>query len=122
MNFIGFKYLAIFGAFLLMVGSSIEPSVGVWVVSIGGTLLAVALGRDKSILNILFYIPIGMGWGVFGSEVLHTMWPVPQIAAAFFASMFGAEATFWAIRSFREGSMGEFMIRVLETFSPFKKK
>jgi hypothetical protein len=119
---LGFKYLAISGSFLLWVGASIEPSIGVWVISIGGTLLAAALGRDKTFVGILFYIPIAMGWGIFGSQILHSMWPVPQIAAAFFTAMFGGEATWYIVRSCREGSFSDLIISVVSALTPFKSK
>lgn len=120
-NLFGIKYfLTLVGGFLLMTGSMVEPSVGVWVVSVGGALLTSAMGKDKSINQIIIHIFIGLCWGIFGSQIIHGLFSsVPQIAASFFAAMFGVEATLYVIRNFREGSLSGFFIDVLTSISPW---
>jgi hypothetical protein len=114
---------SIVGGFLLMIGSSVEPSVGVWVVSIGGSLLTAALGKDKALYEIFLHIIIGLFWGIFGSQIIHSMFiSVPQIAASFFAAMFGVEATWFFIRNFREGSLSSIIVEVLTNLVPWLKK
>jgi len=112
-------YSGILGGFLLMVGGSIEPSVGIWVVSAGGSLLYLALGPDKRFSGAIFYLFFGICWGVFGSQVIHAISAIPQLAAAFFASMFGSEATWYIMRSFRRGDASSFLLTMVEKVNPF---
>ena len=122
-TFYGLKIFVIFlGSSLVMIGSGIEPSLGIWIISLGGTLLTAALGKDKTFTGILFYLPTGIGWGIFGSQVIHSVSLVPQTASAFFMAMFGGEATFYIIKSFRESTFFEFMLEVINALTPFKKK
>jgi hypothetical protein len=107
------------GGLFIIVGVNVEPSVGVWVISLGGTLLTVSLGSDKTVKGILLYMVMGLFWGVFGSQVIHATTQVPQVAGAFFAAMFGAEMTWFLIRSMREGSVGEFLIDLIAKLNPF---
>ena len=109
------------GGCFIIIGSTIEPSVGVWVVSIGGTLLTISLGEDKTFMGIFLYLIIGVCWGIFGSQVIHATTSIPQIAGAFFSSMFGSETTWWLIRSMREGTAGDFMIDLITKLNPFDR-
>lgn len=109
----------VLGSFLLLVGGSIEPQVGVWVVSVGGSLLAIALGPDKNFWQVCLYLICGLFWGIFGSQVIHAISPIPQPAAAFFSSIFGSEATFYVMRSLRQGDMSNFFLALVEKINPF---
>ncbi len=102
-----------------MVGGSIEPSVGIWVVSLGGSLLYLALGPDKGFIEVLFYLIFGVCWGISGSQVIHSISAIPQLAAAFFSSMFGSEATWYILRSFRNGDAGSFLLALADKVNPF---
>ena len=69
-----FHYKFLFGVlsgFLVMIGSTIEPSVGIWVISLGGSLLTVALGKDQGLGQICLHMVIGLFFGIFGSQVIH---------------------------------------------------
>ena len=115
-----FKFIWSFlGGCLIIIGSTIEPSVGVWVVSVGGTLLTISLGDDKTFKGIFLYLVIGVCFGVFGSQVIHATTNIPQIAASFFCSMFGSETTWWLIRSMKEGTAGDFLIDLITKLNPF---
>lgn len=111
-------FLNFLGGFLLMIGSAIEPSIGVWVISIGGSLLTSSLGReDKTMRMVFIHVIIGIFWGIFASQIIHSMYiNIPQVAIAFFAAMFGVEATWYFIRNFRQGSMTTFLIEVFTSF------
>lgn len=117
---IGLKYiLGIIGSFLVMLGYSIEPSSGIWIISMGGTLLTASFGKDRSLHAIILYIFIGLGWGIFGSQLFISIFPIlPQKATAFFAAMFGAESTSYVILALREGSITEIIIKFIENFRP----
>jgi len=116
--------LSAIGGFLIMVGSAIEPSVGVWIISISGALLTSSLGKDKTTKIILMHLLIGLGWGIFGSQVIHAEFPlINQQAAAFFSSMFGVEMTWFFIRNLKEVDLGEIISNMLvELFSKFSWK
>ena len=119
-NWFGFKFIWIaLGWTFIVIGSTVEPSVGVWVVSIGGTLLTISLGEDKTLKGMFLYLIIGICWGVFGSQVIHAMTAIPQVAAAFFAAMFGSEMTWFIIRSMKSGSVGGFLLEIIARVNPF---
>ena len=117
----GLKYLiGVIGGVLVMIGSSIEPSAGIWIVAMGGTLLTAAFGRDRSLHAIVLYVFMGLGWGIFGSQIIYSLFPVvPQKAVAFFIAMFGAEATSWVLKAMREGSITELLTKLISNFKPF---
>ena len=119
----GIKYaIGLTGGVLVMLGANIEPSAGIWIVSMGGTLLSVAFGKDRSLHAIILYLFMGLGWGIFGSQILVSEFPeIPQKAVAFFAGMFGAEATSYVIISLREGSFTELLSKAIGNFKPFGK-
>jgi hypothetical protein len=125
-NFFGLKFIfSFFGGALLIIGNHVEPSIGVWIISLGGTLLTASLGVDRTFKGILFYIIVGLGWGIFGSQIIHTLWSLPQEAVCFFTSMFGGEMTWYILKSMKTGSFGEFFIELVSKLSPFnilKKK
>ena len=116
----GLKYLlGLLGSTLITVGALIEPSAGIWIVAIGGTLLSASFGKDRSLHGIIIYIAIGIGWGIFASQLLEGFWPfIPQRAFAFFASMFGAEVTWYCINSIREGSITNLIVSIVTNFKP----
>jgi hypothetical protein len=121
-------FLTMIGGFLLMVGGSIEPSIGVWVVSVGGSLLTSSLGKDRSFTQIVLHIIIGLCWGIFGSQIAHGIFPsIPQVASSFFMSLFGVEATWYFFRSFKEGSISKMIVEIASNIgssiaSPWKGK
>jgi len=120
----GIKYLAsVVGGALIMLGSAIEPSIGIWVVSLGGSLLTVSLGQDQSIFHIFINVMIGLFFGIFGSQIIHT-WepPLPQIAASFFLSMFGVNITQYMIRNLRTNTFSEIVATVIDRIVPWKKE
>jgi hypothetical protein len=113
---------SVVGGFLLMVGSSIEPSIGIWVISLGGSLLTVALGEDQSIKKIVLNLCVGLFWGIFGSQIIHVWEPlIPQIAASFFISMFGVHATQYLIRNFKTGNFSDIVVAIFDRIIPWKK-
>ena len=119
--------LGAIGSFLVMVGAGIEPSVGVWIISISGALLTSSLGEDKTSRSIILHLLIGLGWGIFGSQVIHSEVPlINQQAAAFFSSMFGVETTWFFIRNLKEATFVELVNEIINTiigkFAWFKKK
>jgi hypothetical protein len=118
----GAKYLAgVVGGFLLMIGAAIEPSVGVWVISLGGSLLTVALGKDQSLKEIAIHMLIGLFFGIFGSQIIHAWWPViPQIAGSFFISMFGVNTAQYVFRNLDTTSFTDVVATVLEKLIPWK--
>lgn len=122
-NFFGLKYiLGIFSGFLLMIGAAIEPSIGVWVISFGGSLLTVALGKDQSMKQIVLYIVIGLCWGIFGSQITHAWWSIiPQQADAFFIALFGVNATQYVFRNLETTSFLDVVVTVLDRVIPWKK-
>jgi len=120
----GIKYfVSIVGGALVMLGSGIEPSVGIWVVSLGGSLLTVSLGQDQSIFNIFINVMIGLFFGIFGSQIIHTWEPLmPQIAASFFLSMFGVNITQYMIRNLRTNTFSEIVATIIDRIIPWKKE
>jgi hypothetical protein len=120
-GFFGLKYIiGLIGGLLVMLGASIEPQGGIWIVAIGGTLLTASFGKDRSLHAIIIYVFLGLGWGIFGSQILVSIFPsMPQKAFAFFTGMFGAEATLYVINSFREGSFAQFISTIIVNFKPF---
>lgn len=123
-NYFGLKYFLVsIGGFLLMIGASIEPSVGVWVVSVGGSLVTSALGKDRSFKEIMMHIIIGLCFGIFGSQIVHGVFSVlPQIASSFFLSLFGVEVMTYVLKSFEQGSITDFLIKLVVSIVPWKKK
>jgi hypothetical protein len=121
-SFFGFKYLiSLIGGTLIMIGSAIEPSVGIWVVSLGGSLLTVSLGYDQSIFHIIVNIFIGLFFGIFGSQIIHAWEPIlPQIAASFFISMFGVNITQYTIRNLKTSSFTEIVVSIMDRIIPWK--
>ena len=118
-NFFGF-ILSFIGGLLLLIGNHVEPLIGVWIISLGGTLLTASLGEDKTFKGILFYLIVGLGWGIFGSQIIHALWEVlPQEAVCFFTSMFGGEMTWYILRSMKQGSIGDFFIELIAKLIPF---
>lgn len=122
-NLFGAKSIcSVVGGFLLMVGSSIEPSIGIWIISLGGSLLTVALGEDQSIKKIASNLCVGLFWGIFGSQIIHVWEPlIPQIAASFFISMFGVHATQYLIRNFKTESFSDIIVAIFDRIIPWKK-
>jgi hypothetical protein len=122
-NFFGIKWVLTFiGGGVLMIGSSLEPAIGIWVVSLGGSLLTVSLGEDQSLKRIIIHLIIGLFWGIFGSQIIHAWEPVlPQIAASFFISMFGVHATQYVIRNFSTGSFSDIIVAIFDRIIPWKK-
>ena len=111
--------ISFMGGFFIYVGSIIEPSVGVWVISIGGALLTASLGEDKTFVKVITHIFIGLGWGIFGSQIIHGIWiNIPQVASAFFSAMFGVEATWYVFRNLRTGSVSEFIASIIGSIIP----
>jgi len=123
-NFFGLKYvLNGIGGLLLIVGSTIEPSIGVWVISLGGSLLTVALGKDRNSSEIIVNIVVGLFWGIFGSQVVHAYEPlIPQIAASFFLSMFGLHTTFYLFRNLKTSTFTEIVVAIVSRIVPWSKK
>jgi len=108
------SFIGLVGSFLFMVGASIEPSIGIWIISISGSLLTSTLGKDRSIGSIFFHILIGLGWGIFGSQIIHSQFSsIPQIAACFFAAMFGVEATWFVIRNLKESTFSDLISSII---------
>lgn len=122
-NFFGLKYiLGLFAGFLLMLGSMIEPNIGIWVISLGGSLLTVALGKDQTLKQIFLYLIIGLFWGIFGSQILHAWWPIiPQNADAFFLSLFGVNATQYVTRNLESTTFVEIIGTIVSNLLPWKK-
>lgn len=111
------------GGFLLMVGSTIEPSVGVWIVSLGGSLLYLSLSDDRSLFLIFVYLVIGLFFGIFGSQLFHAMEPLfPQIALSFLFSIFGVNITYYVIRNLKTTTFVEIIVVVLDKIIPWKGK
>lgn len=121
-HFFGIKYcLTVIGGFLVMLGSTVEPSVGIWVISLGGALLTIALGEDQNLIKIISNIIIGLFWGIFGSQVIHAWEPtIPQIADAFFMALFGVNATKYIIRNLQTNSFEDMVIAVVSRIIPWK--
>ena len=120
----GLKYiLTVIGGVLVMLGGAVEPSAGIWIVAMGGTLLTASFGKDRSLHAIILYVCMGLGWGIFGSQLVVSLFPIlPQRDLAFFIAMFGAEITWYVIKSLREGSIGGIVGVIVSNFKPFNFK
>lgn len=118
--FLIFKNILIaFGGFLLIVGGSFEPSIGIWITSLGGSLIMVALGKDQGFRDILLHIVVGLFCGIFGSQIIHSWYStIPQIAISFFASVFGVNMIGFVTRNLLTSTFGD----LLEKIMPWKKK
>jgi hypothetical protein len=103
---------------------SIEPSVGVWIVSISGSLLTISFGKDYSVGVVIVHILIGLGWGIFGSQLVHAEYiSLPQLPTSFFAAMFGVELTWFFIRNLQITSFSSIIESTIDTImSKFGKK
>ena len=123
-QYFGLKYiLTVFGGFLVMVGTSIEPQLGIWLVSIGGSLLTISLGADKTFFQIIRNIILGLCWGVFGSQLVHGFEAgIPQIAAAFFLAFFGVSLTGYFTRNLKTGSFQDIFVVILNKLVPWSWK
>jgi hypothetical protein len=100
-------YLGVLSGYMLLLGAMIEPSVGVWVVSIAGALLTATLGADRNVARFLAHILIGLCWGIFGSQIVHSYMNIGQVPASFVTGLFGVELTWFGIRTLRTASLVE---------------
>ena len=118
---LGIKYLfGMLGSILIYLGSTIEPQVGIWVIAMGGTFLTASFGRDRTLHGIILYICLGLGCGIFGSQLINSLFPsIPQKAIAFFAAMFGGDFTWRAISGIREVSFTLLVETIIKNFKPF---
>ena len=121
-QFFGLKYvLTVFGGFFVMVGTAIEPQLGIWLVSIGGSLLTIAVGGDRTFFQIVWNLMVGLCWGVFGSQLFHGIeLTTPQIADAFFLSFFGVSLTGYFTRNLKTGNFQDILSLVMNKFMPWK--
>jgi hypothetical protein len=116
------------GGFMLITGSQIEPSVGVWVISLGGALLHSTFGKDYRMITVFSHIVIGLFCGIFGSQIVHAVSPIiNQIAAAFFMSLIGVEMVLFAVRNFQVSTFTGVIQVIFQAFfenltTLFKKK
>jgi uncharacterized membrane protein YjjP (DUF1212 family) len=66
---------------------------------------------------------IGLFFGIFGSQIIHTWEPLmPQIAASFFLSMFGVNITQYMIRNLRTNTFSEIVATIIDRIIPWKKE
>lgn len=121
-NFTFIKNISVtLGSMLLFAGQSIEPQIGIWVVSLGAGLLWITLGDDASVLHIFFNIILSLFWGIFGSQIAYAAFPmVPRLADCFFLSLFGVPASHYVIRNLKETNFFDIIIAVLDKIIPWK--
>jgi hypothetical protein len=111
-NILGF----IFG-FFIVIGSSVEPSLNIWIVSIFGALITAIYGFDKNVSMFLSHIFLGLGCGIFGSQLAHFWFNISQVPVSFFFSVLGVEFIWFMKRNFKETKF----IDLLSTFAFFNK-
>ncbi len=123
-SFLGMKsFFTMIGGFLLMIGSTLEPNVAIWIISLGGSLLYIAIGQDQSLKNIFFNLIIGLFFGIFGSQLMHIWEPLlPQIAVSFFLSMFGVSTTQYILRNLKTTSFVDIISAIISKIIPWSSE
>lgn len=122
MNFTTLKSLSTaIGGILILAGQTIEPELGIWVVSLGGSLLGVTMGEDFTIFRVILNIILAIFMGIFGSQIAFVVYPtLPRLADCFILSLFGVPITYYIIRNLKVTSFAEVLLDVIDRIVPWK--
>lgn len=99
--------------YLIYLASFVEPSPAIWVVSASGALITIVMGQDRGLTSFFGHFAIGIGIGVFGSQILHYYINISQIPLSFIASLFAMEFFLFMQRNLRNSSVTELLSVVL---------
>ncbi len=85
--------LAATGATLIAAAQQVEPSEAVWIMSLAGGLLGVAIGEDKSIRTIVTHAALGIAVAIAMATIAEFLVHFLRAPIAFFSALFGANMT-----------------------------
>lgn len=90
--------------FLLTVGGMIEPEPAAWVSASAGAFLAIAIGRDATIPQMIWHLAIGTLVGIAFAALFAWKFGTPRSPVAFLLGFFGFDLATWIRAKVKDGT------------------
>lgn len=92
---------------LLTLGGMVEPEPSAWVSAAAGSFLAIAIGRDATIPQMVAHLAVGTLVGITIAALLFWKFETPRAPVAFLVGYFGLDLTAWIRTKVRDGTLLE---------------